>query len=354
MILFLAVSLSLGGCGGRDTSIGLESRILDLSTSRAGRFTSLLDAGDRLIAVTSNWESASLCVMEIPVRGFELPRVAPAPSVTDTIDVAPTRAIDFGEHASALFGKDVYILYADRKKDDRRILKELSRDGDAPWTVDVLEPPGRPVAILPGGKGEPAAFWCSDSLMTNLGGRIGFAGIFPFTPAAPGKAVSGGFTVFDAQSGKLLVITIKDMAVQEKAIALPTGVYSAAVTPRGILAVASFDPRRKRILLLEQSDGGDIRSTIVCASEETANLFLAPRGTGYLFLYDGVKRLSGGASSYALWLLSRRGGRYERSLLLESDIPLLGLSAVVRADILYALVVQDTPKLLSVKIPAEQ
>ena len=66
--VFAATTLAVAGC-----ALGagqLESRVIESKPGSLGRQATLVDAGDRLLAVSADVESASLAVYEIPAQGL--------------------------------------------------------------------------------------------------------------------------------------------------------------------------------------------------------------------------------------------------------------------------------------------
>jgi hypothetical protein len=351
IISFVFFPLLLAGCSGGNRTASLGSRALELPTLHAGRTASLLEAPGRLVAVSSDWESASLKVTNIPLDDHGLP-LSPSTELTDTIDGSPTRSADFGVHASSMVGDTLNILYMDRRKAGRQILKWLSRETDGQWTVDALEPAGAPIALIPDDRGKTAAFWATDSLLESSGDSPRVV-LYPFSPASAGCVAGTGFTVFDLSSRMLLFISFQNGIPTARAIPGGEPVHYSTLTSQGLLAVTTYSPETGRIVLREEVPGRkEFTSTTVALSAGTTSLFCSPYRSGYLFLYNGSEHLGRGGSDFALFLLAPKGSRYERYVLLHGERPLSSFQAVVSGNILYLLIVDETVKLLQISLPS--
>jgi hypothetical protein len=325
---------------------------LTLSRLRAGPSVSLCQAGGSLYAVYTEWDSGTLIVSEI-LEGARLPDSAPVPAIVDRVQAGPVLSGNLGLHAAAAFGGEVHVLYLDRRREDKKVLKALTHRSAGLWEVDALEPPGEPVAVVPDSAGTPLAFWSADALLVrSLSSGNGPRGLrAPFAPANPGSPAGSAFTVYDLASRSLVLVSAGsgDFTVSQ----VPGGqaVHAAAVSPSGRVAVATYAPESRRILLLEQQAGSTWKSTTVTMTEDTRFLYVAERAGSYVFLYDGLAASRGGAPLHALWLLARKGNRYRRALVWEGPGPLTGAAALVSGDAAYVLVASEDVRLLKIDIP---
>jgi hypothetical protein len=359
----------LSGCAARQGSERVQWRVTELSTLRAGRFSSLLDVGDSLLAVTSDLESASLNITRIPFGQDGLETESRRTTYTDKIDSAPTHAPDFGEFACAVVGSVPHVLYFDQSTEEKGILKWLSGQAGESWVIDTLEPAGLPVAVISDGQGNPISFWAAGATASMsapasgppwprtdglLESQVGGDGaphpvLEPFSAAAPGCPAGDGFTVYDRSSRKLFFISLEEGGVRIRQVPGGREIHSSTLGDSGSLAVATYVPETRRIMLLQQTAGSDsVTTRVVTLSEKTQCLYLRQYASGYIFLYDSLERLGGKQSFYSLFLLVPEGSRYERFTLLVGGEPITGLSAVLMENTLYVLAVQETPKLITV------
>ena len=102
-----------------------------------------------------------------PSRGSRTGPLAaglPAPLLLDKVDAAPPLSPTFGEHAAAAAGGVFGVLYIDREREDKSVLKlAIGAPGAAEWRMDILEPFGRPVALLPSPDGRFGSLWAGQA-----------------------------------------------------------------------------------------------------------------------------------------------------------------------------------------------
>ena len=319
---------------------------------------SLARRGDALLAVFPDWETTSLSVSELPL-GPELPAVPPIPRIIDKIDAAPPLSPSFGLHVLAARGGVARVLYIDRESGDRLVLKLASRgESEKLWTLDVVEPQGLPVAVVPGAPGRIDLFWARGSLLfTAFPGLSAPATLLsPFLPVGRASLLGddgeAGFTVYDSASRTLLAFRRDGDGFRRTPIPEGGPVHSAILTPEGLIAVVSWNPEKKRISLLEQEAGGEFRKTTVTLCEGThsvAILQVTRAGAGAppsrLYLFDETTRTGAGRASYALCMIEP-GNRYRRKVLLASAEPIACFSALAAEGALYVLVLHGKLDLL--------
>jgi len=384
--LFLLASVILfAGCGLLSRSERANPEVLQIATARLGSEASLVRSGDRLVVVYSDWETTGLYEVEVPITDH-LPTVAPAANMIDKIDIALPVSSAFGEHVVAARGNTITVMYLARAFEDKMILKIASRDSGAPaWTLDALEPPGDPIAILPLGSDRLDLFWAAGNLLHMAYPRAGQAEslLDPFTPAeragafgASTSADSGtdaGMTVYDSISRSLLVFRWNGSTYDHVKMDGTGPISSSLLLPDGSLAVLSWDPatRRLELLVLGRGDSKVSRS-LVTLSEGTAKVALLPpaesegppgnartpaRIDRLLFLYDDARRLGGGRVLHELCLLAPGSGwipvsrKYRKVVLTSSPDPITDFSAVEAAGRLYVLVRQGGLRLLGLSLP---
>ena len=404
--LLLGFVLFVSSCSAGGPLAGSRPEILELARGRLGRTVSLVRAGQSLLGVYSNWETTSLYVSQIPISG-RLPSEAPPAQMIDKIDGTPPLAPSFGDHAIFARGDTVSILYLAREGEDHLVLKLASRDVGSPdWNLDVIDPPGIPVAVLPAGGDRLDLVWAAGSLLASPYpvSAPPLPLLSPFTPegrasvlagggdtaedklagADVGAALAGGatrgFTVYDAVSRALQLFRWNGTSYDRSTVDGAGPVHSSLFLEDGGLAVLSWDPQSHRLSLFRGGPGAaSLARTTVSLSENTTAVALvednqrersgiagsADRSTTeagegrsrLLFLYDEGRRMGGGRVLHELSLLtpvSGQGegrGRYRRTVLAAGDQPVADFSALQVSDSLYVLVLQESLKLIRFRLP---
>lgn len=355
LLVFVAL---LACCTARQQGIPLHPEIMTIPGNSPGRFMSLAVAGANLLAAFSDRETTTLKFMRLPL-GPHLPAETPSATIVDKVDVSPPLSPTFGAHVLAAWGDTIDILYLDRESEDRSVLKLASKTLEAPlWNLDVLEPPGEPLAVLPARNGALTVFWAADSLLSRkLPGASPLSTLRSSFQQAGRGSVFGpdGFTVFDADSRSLFVVSGSEAGFSCRELSGATSVQSSLLTSDGLLAVLTWDAQTRRLYLLEQqSDMAKVSRTTISLSEGTGTVALlpAPTRSTYMFLFDEERQLGGIWAQHQLsiiapgYLLGAIGARYRKATLLSGTEPIEGFSAVETQDALYVLALQGGLKLL--------
>lgn len=345
-----ALTLFLAGCPVSRAPLRARVETTLLATGRLSGPVSLLESGDSLVAVFSDRDTTSLAVTEVPL-GPELPRVLPPPQLVDRIDVAPPLTPDFGDHAAAAGPGGLSILYLDREKDDRHILKLITRPpGASQWRLEVVEPSGRPVALLPRPDGALDTLWAPPQSLLYRPARGAPQGLLDgFQLGGRASPLLGaeerGFTAFDEASQELVWCRIRGETVVSGRVGGVGHIHAATLRPGPAgadrLAIVSYDPARRRIFLHEENEAADFARTTVTICDGTRMLFLAPWGRGYIFLFDERRALGGGREAAELSMLAPVGARYRKQVLASGKSAFDGVAAVLRGDTLHVLALQD-------------
>jgi hypothetical protein len=356
-LLLVSVAF-LACCTERQQGFLLHPETMSIPGNSHGRFVSLAVAGTNLVAAFSDRETTTLKFMRLPL-GLHLPAEAPAATVVDKVDVSPPLSPTFGAHVLSAHGDTVDILYLDRESEDRSVLKLASKSLDAPqWNLDVLEPPGEPLAALPAANGTISVFWAADSILSRrLPGSSPLSTLRSSFQQAGQASVygPGGFTVFDAASRSLIVVSGSETGFISRELAGGTAVHSSLLASDGLLAVLTWDAHTRRLSLLEQrSEMAKISRTTISLSEGTGTVALlpAPARSTYMFLFDEERQLGGIRAQHQLsviapgYLLGAIGARYRKATLLSGTEPIEGFAAVETQDALYVLALQGGLKLL--------
>jgi hypothetical protein len=365
----LAVALlALAGCPASRAPLRARVESAVIAAGRPVGPVSLLAGGGSLFAVFSDWETTSLAVCEVPI-GPRLPPSIASPRLIDKVDVAPPLSPSFGEHACAASSGSLAVLYLDREREDKSVLKLATRAVGASsasstssavqWRLDILEPAGGPLALLVEPDGRMACFWAAGSVFFR--DASGAQGILR-DALQPGSRALGfaagdtrGFTVFDQSTRQLVWYrwTGGELAHGVVAEAGPVHAPTMSVDEAGVvrLAVASYDPSKRRIYFFRETDEtGSFSRITVTMADGTRSLFCAPWNGGFLFLYDETRPLGGGKSACDLSLLAPVGARYQKVALSTGSAPLLDLSAVLLDGALYVLALRQELALLRVEL----
>ena len=348
------------GLGARE-GVDLAPSVMSFPGIRPAPYASLLARGQTLTVVYADRDTTSLRALSV-ATGDALPLTAPRDAFVDKIDIVPPLGGSFGMHAAAIVGGRLRLLYLDREKDDRQLLKRVTEEAGG-WRLDLLEPFGTPLAVLEGADGSPVDAWAAGSLrLRGASGEQVLRGQFaPLGQAAPlvaeDSAVPVGFGSWDEASGELLVVRPFPDGVQCFAVPGAGPVSAIAEAPGGALAVATWDAARRRILLLELDEAGTLlRRTVVTVCDGTTGLFLAGTPSGWLFVYDEVRPVPVGRWVWELAVLSPEPHtvgrpRYRRGLLASGAQPIAGFRALIDGGSLFVLEVREGLRLLKAPLP---
>ncbi len=105
------------------------------------------------------------------------------------------------------------------------------------------------------------------------------------------------------------------------------------------------------MFLDEQQESGSWQRTTVTVCDGTTWVFLAPWGTGYLFLYDEVRPMGGGRTLRELSLLAPDGPRYRRKVVSSGEEPLGGAAAIAGDGVLTVAVLRGSLAVLRIAPP---
>jgi hypothetical protein len=328
---------------------------------RPSAFASLLAHGTGVTVVYADRETTSLAVVDVPAVAA-LPAAAPGARFVDKVDIAPPLGGFFGLHAAAIVDGRLSLLYVDREKDDRQLLKRVTED-DAGWRLELVEPFGPPVAFLPGPRGEPIDSWAPGALLLRdaAGDRVlrePFLLRGQSMPLGGGRSLPPpGFGCWDDAGGELVVVRMASRGAELGSVPGASPVSALAEAPDGGLAAVTWDPDSRRILLLERSAGErTFRRTTVVICDGTNGVFLAWTPSGWLFVYDEVKPAPLGRWTWELCLLApqpRAVGRprYRRGVLSTGSREISGFRALLDDGSLFVLEMRDGLRLFKTAVP---
>ncbi len=357
VILCLAAAALTAGCQARGAP---AASILELSPRRPGPYVSLIATAGSLYAVSSEIESQSILVTEIPFAAAGGGTAQPRIVFMDKIDRGPAPSAGFGELTACAAGEVPWVLYLDNASEDTKVLKLISRP-KKDWIVDTLEPAGLPVALCAASEGSapssasasiPAAplrvFWAaSGQLLQKTGAGEPVPEAAPFSSAGPGCPAGSGFTVYDLSSRSLLHVQAESYGTFVRPIPGGGQVNAAALKADGMLAALSYDPLTRRIVLLEETGEDAVKKTLVTQGTDTRSLALVRCTSGYLILYDSME---GGTGAHTLFLLYPGRSGYDREALLSSREPISSLGIAARQDTLYVLCAGEKLDLVTVRL----
>jgi hypothetical protein len=348
----------LAGCTGRGF-VDLHPETLSFAPEAAGGAVSLVRIGGELLGVFSDRSTASLDSVQVPI-GEHLPTQAEV-DVVDVVDFAPPLSAAFGRHVLTSRGDTAALLYEDRASADTTVLKLATRGaGASQWTVDVMDPAGEPLSVVPNPDGGFDAFWAQGSLFWWRPSGV-TAEVMPgFKPSgAPHTFGPGGFTAYNADDNSLYVVERIGGIFRARSFPVAGPVQSSLESPDGTLSVLSWDGSTRRLLLFEDAhDGRAPVTTTVTISDDTHVVALLPGHSGgpQLFLFDETNP-SGGLRAHRVSLvapaaaLGQPGNRYLKSVLFEGTQAVEGLDAVETPGALYVLVQSAGMTLVRVPVP---
>jgi hypothetical protein len=361
LVLVTGLAAAAGWGAGARESMDLVPSAMDFPGIRPAPYATLLARGELLTVVYADRDTTSLRALDVPAGG-DLPRTAPRDTFVDKVDIVPPLGGSFGLHAAAAVDGHLRLLYLDRERDDRPLLKLVTEEA-AGWRLQLIEPLGAPLAILAGADGTPMDAWAPGSL--RLRGASGeqvlrepFAPLGQAFPLAAANSVLGtGFGCWDDASGELLVVRSDPDGVQSFPVPGAGPISAIAEAPDGTVAVATWDAAGRRILLLEHDGAGrPLRRTTVTVCDGTTGVFLAWTPSGWLFVYDEVRPVPVGRWMRELAVLSpepRTVGRprYRRGLLTSGNQPIAGFRALITRGSLFVLEMGDGLRLLKIPVP---
>jgi hypothetical protein len=272
------------------------------------------------------------------------------PTYLDRITDLPEQDPLSGAHFVFSEAANLHLLYLDRE--EGLLLKHVRRDLESGTTwIDILPGSGKPVAafVAPGGLD---AFLEEDRRLWRQGP---FAGLVraPFSSAGPAaRFVSEGlrgFTVFDAETHRLLLFLLRGQDVETLEVARFGQAQDSAVDPQGRLQILAYDPRSYRIVLYSSaapSSGFEARPVTLSRGTNSVALVQLPGGTGFLF--DEVS--SRERPPYRVCLLHflpERG--YVKAVLYRSERPSTAIRACAQGDALYVALLGDDLRVLRVE-----
>ena len=362
LLLAAACSLALVGCAARGPFVSIRPESLVLSRGPAAPFLSLAASAGSLFCSFADRAMTTLDFVQLP-DAPHLPSSAPAAEVIDKVDVIAPLSPLFGEHVLAVAAGRAAVLYLDRETDVKSVLKVATRAfGDKQWNLDILEPVGDPLALVPGASGGFGAAWSPGLLSYRPPAGATPDAAAPLTfklqgrPSADG---AGGVTAFDSLTSQLLWLRWTGAGFSAQVVPGGSPVQASLRSAAGRLRVLSWDSKARRLLLHQESarPGAFTTSTVtVCDGTGSVALLPGQSDSTFLIVFDEVRSVGAGrtVSQVSLIapgsLLGARGTRYRKAVLSSGETGIDGLAAVRTADALYVLVSQGNVKLLRIPL----
>ena len=245
---------------------------------------------------------------------------------------------------------NLHLLYLDRE--ESLLLKHVRRElsSGATW-VEVLPGSGKPLAafLTPAGL---EVFLEEDRRLWRQGPQAGLVRA-PFASAGTASRFAGsglqGFTVFDSESRRLLLVLLNGQEVQTLEVARFGQAQDSAVDAQGRLQILAYDPRAYRIVLYQSaSPSSGLQARPVTLSRGTTSLALVqlPEGTGFLF-NEVSPRDRPRCRVCLLYFQPERG--YVKTVLYRSERPVSELRTCAQADALYVALLGEELRVLRVE-----
>ncbi|HET6451687.1 MAG TPA: hypothetical protein VFI08_10265 [Spirochaetia bacterium] len=342
-------------------TVNVNAESLRLAPGPGGSFLSVAADSERIAAVFADPSTATLDFAAVP-SGPHLPAVAPAAEVIDKVDVAPPLAPFFGENILRVDHGTVGVLYLDRETDTRNVLK-LAWKGpsDAQWNLDAMDPAGDPLYLQPDGKSGFSAAWSSGTISYRSPAGQVTVPVPPISLRLVGRSsqtLGGGFSAYDSIASVLLAFQWTGTGFSAQAIPDGTPIQASLRSADGRLAVLSWDPSDRRLLLRRERSPGAFSTQTVTVCEGTTGVALLPGSdeSQFLFVFNETRSLGAGRVESLVsvvgpgGLLGARGSRYRKAVLSRGETFVDGFAATRTQDSLYVLVSQGDVRLLRVPL----
>ena len=283
--------------------------------------------------------------------------------IIDKVDISTPLPATFGEHVLAADGNAVRVLYLDRESDAKLVLKAASLPRDASqWDLDIMDPPGDPLAILTDERGAVEAFWAAGGMKSRALSGIGpTSDVLPAFDLFHRPSTSGphAFTAYGRVQRALFAVRHGAQGSSATVVPGAGAVHASLERSDGTLSVLSWDEAARRLILQEQkSPETAFTTTTVTLCDGTGSVAILPgsSASSYLILFDETRLSGGGATVSQLSLLAPGSligagrTRYRKAVIASGESPILGFAATRVADALYVIVVQGALKLYRIAL----
>jgi hypothetical protein len=277
------------------------------------------------------------------------------PAYLDRITDLPEQDPLSGAHVLFAAGDDLHLLYLDRE--ESLLLKHVRKDMKSGTTwIALLPGTGKPIAAFITA-GALDVFLEKDQVLYREGPQTGPVHT-SFRSEGPASRFEAdalrGFTVFDAESRRLLLFRLRGQEVQTLEVARFGQAQDSGVDPQGRLQVLAYDPRSFRIVLFrteEPASGFDIQPVTLSRGTSSLALVQLPGGQGILFNEISARD----RPRYQVCLLHFLPAEgYRKTVLYRSERPVGALRAVPGREALFVALLDENLRVLRVEYDAIQ
>jgi hypothetical protein len=358
--LLLLMALGLFSCSQNANLKPSQESLFDTRLNPATQCFSLAKTENGLDLVFADRGSLALVSARILIdSSSDQPFALGATTYLDRVSDMPGNDPLFGSHVYYSDGPQRYLLYLDRKSDERELLKLISwgpEGGKA--TIDVLPFTGRPVAILRGDDGVLEVYF-------EEGHRLRRQSLQPaaveetlrgsFSPAGTVSILESdrvhGFTAFDYLSHRLILFRRSGRSIDQTVIAHFGVVHFSTFAADGTVMCLAYDQQQSHIVLFQQDQAGPgFHVQPVAPARDVRCLgMLVYRGLDFFLFSEQTDPRSGGASYRLSMLVPQPGARnpgYRRVILRQDSSPVTCFRTVMSADSLYVAWLQGSVQFL--------
>ncbi len=359
-----ALVATLCGCAARAGLPGANAESLVISRAPTGASLSLALWGETLYALYADRSTTTLDMVAVPSGA--LPAEVPAAEVIDKVDVSPPLSGTFGAHVFSISEGIASVLYLDRETDEKSVLKLASRPLSVrQWNLDILEPPGDPLAILTDSKGVSTLFWSAGSVFARRARPAGQPSLFygPFQlEGGTGSPGPVGFTAYNGEAHSLLAVRPEVDGLAWTTVPAAGPVHASLIDADGLLSILSWNQKTRRLILQRESSAarGRFSSITVTVCDGTGSVALLPGRTDGTFaiLFDETRDTGGGKTLSQLSLVAPgemtggQGTRYRKTVLSSGEARINAFAALKAAGALFVLISREDLRLL--RLPLAQ
>jgi hypothetical protein len=358
-LLLLSVPLLGFSCSKPGAPAELPYRLLAVSSGPVGSDFSMVQQDSQIHLLFSEYETLSLKLNTLHIE----PQGSP-PEIRDTLfldRINHTQEIDdlFGNHSYGLYGGEQHIFYLDLEKEDKRILKWISRPrSDVPWNIDAIAATGRLVAGLREPKGRITLYLQQEEALL----AASSPGFSPFREILEPFAMEGdvcrldgdgnpGFTAYNARSGRLLLLELDGGRTTVTPLLRGGRTHYSARISSGMLGVLVYDPQKSELRFYSQNDPkSPFHAVAVTPCRGTRSVFFFSTKQGLCYLYNEWQDAENGRRSHQISLLYPQQSGYRKVAVYRSRTPIQAFRAAIIDRTLAIAFSQDALRFLVVDL----
>ncbi|GEM_PF-6547973 len=384
LFIFLAIFLTfaLFSCGD-DTKPLKEADAVTITEENVDRGFSLTgDSHGRIYSTFVKKTNHSLLLFDYDINSpFDVKEIFT--EEIDTIDISPSINPFINYRAGITLADRMYMLYADQQDEEHLVLKLVSKQpGDNFWSVQTLEPVGKPVTIL-----KIADYlvpvWNTSELFfaflskgntiatKKIKGTFRFEGNINnlisenFSAFTGYDTISGNLVFFsfsfsdsnihgDIQQGADATYSIGNQRINLKEKILFKGAgrvhYSTLDKDKNLL-IALYNEKRSAIELLK-GEKNSLKHEIISVTptRETNSIYMFDSKSGINFIFDEMTLSKKNRVEYQINLLKAEKVGYSKQTIYESNYPIERFSVVLSGNTIYILLFDKKLKLLKAKV----